>query len=349
MTEPVEQLPELREFERTWLTAVRRCATEEQCLDDRALMIELREKLPPGFVPSDVRSELFDGRQITALGLHALDDKAPELRDLERLFHHVKELLIKEPTKRVITSAECAEALGVDEKYAARLLGLSATLGSYWSQGSGHPQGCGYSSINIQEPAVLARWLRFRDLKSVVREHAKRIEEGRSSLKGRTWIGSNVTLTPVQDFYSFQGAEPAEVRVAANSAFIIMSMNPEDPMLVDVCREIKTVCSTFGITARRIDDVEHSGVITDRILSLIRASDLVIADLTGERPNVYYEIGYAQAYAKKPILYRRKGTPLHFDLMVHNAPEYTNATDLGAKLDRRLREVLGRSPRPAEP
>ena len=85
--------------------------------------------------------------------------------------------------------------------------------------------------------------------------------------------------------------------------------------------------------------------ITDVILENIEKAQYIIADLSGSRPNVYYEIGYAQALAKKPILIKKVGTKVHFDLYVHKATEYENMTDLETQLKDRLEKILGRSPK----
>jgi hypothetical protein len=136
-------------------------------------------------------------------------------------------------------------------------------------------------------------------------------------------------------------------RYVPNTAFIMMWMAKGKPELDDVCNTIKGVCSDFGIQAVRADDIEHQDKITDVVLQRIRESEFLIADVTGERPNVYYEIGYAHASGKRPILYRREGTALHFDLSVHNAPEYRNLTHLKELLTRRFEALLGH-PAPAK-
>jgi hypothetical protein len=131
----------------------------------------------------------------------------------------------------------------------------------------------------------------------------------------------------------------------SNTAFILMWMDPDRPELVDVHLGIKEVFAEFGINAVRADDIQHQDRITDLVLGKIAQSEFLFADLSGERPNVYYEVGYAHALGKRPILYRRKSTPLHFDLAVHNVPEYENVTQLRSLLRDRLAAMTGRDPK----
>jgi hypothetical protein len=45
---------------------------------------------------------------------------------------------------------------------------------------------------------------------------------------------------------------------------------------------------------------------------------------------------------KQEQLYRRANTSLHFDLSIHNVPEYKNVTQLRALLRQRLEAMTGR-------
>ncbi len=127
-----------------------------------------------------------------------------------------------------------------------------------------------------------------------------------------------------------------------DTAFIMMWMDPKRPELEDIYHTVKRCFEEFNILAERADDIEHEGLITEEILEKIKSSEFLFADLTGARPSVYYEVGFAHAIRKRVILYRKSGEQLHFDLAGYNCPEYENLSDLEKKLTRRLTHMTGR-------
>ena len=139
-----------------------------------------------------------------------------------------------------------------------------------------------------------------------------------------------------------QSPSPGGSGYRPNTAFIMMAIDDSKPELEDVKNGIKDVCEDFGIHAITADEIEHEDAITDRILEEIAAREFLIADLTHERPNVYYEIGYAHAQTRRVILFRKAGTPLHFDLAHRQCPEYDNTTDLKRRLRKRLESITNK-------
>ena len=151
-------------------------------------------------------------------------------------------------------------------------------------------------------------------------------------------------ILPRETDISSVRAKSANPSIIPNTAFIMMRIDKNRPELEDLKNTVKDTFRLFGIVAKRSDEIEHQGVITERILEEIRTSEFLFADLSGERPSVYYEVGYAHALERRPIRYRSAKTKLHFDLSVHNCPEYKNLTDLAAKLRKRLEALTNKEP-----
>jgi hypothetical protein len=127
-----------------------------------------------------------------------------------------------------------------------------------------------------------------------------------------------------------------EFEVQSGYAFVVMPMDKNDHQLIDVLEAIKAGARECSITAERIDDDERNERVTDRILEAIRKAEFVIVDLTNERPNVFFEAGYAHGLGKIPIYVAREGTHLHFDIKDYPVITFRNMKELRGGLAKRL-------------
>jgi nucleoside 2-deoxyribosyltransferase len=82
---------------------------------------------------------------------------------------------------------------------------------------------------------------------------------------------------------------------------------PFDETFSDVYKiGIRESCEAAGAYCERVDEQIFNERILDRIYNQIAKADLVIADMTGRNPNVFYEVGYAHALGKTTILLTSK-------------------------------------------
>jgi hypothetical protein len=133
-----------------------------------------------------------------------------------------------------------------------------------------------------------------------------------------------------------------EIEVQQNYAFVAMPIDKDDHQLVDVLEAIKAGAKECGITAERIDEDERNDPITDRMLEAIGKAEFVIVDLTRERPNVFFEAGYAHGLGKVPVYVAREGTSLQFDVKDYPVIFFKNMKELREGIARRLRAIVER-------
>jgi hypothetical protein len=122
-------------------------------------------------------------------------------------------------------------------------------------------------------------------------------------------------------------------------AFLAMPIDSDDHQLVDVLEAIKAAATDCGIIAERVDEVESNERITDRILESITKAEFVIVDLTKERPNVFFEAGFAHGSGKVPIYVARAGTTIHFDIKDYPIIMFRNMRELKDGITKRLRAL----------
>jgi nucleoside 2-deoxyribosyltransferase len=78
---------------------------------------------------------------------------------------------------------------------------------------------------------------------------------------------------------------------------------------------IEGACQTLGYQVDRADSINRPGFIVNQIYDLIADADVIIGEMTGANPNVFYEIGFAHALGKETILLATSRDDLNvFDL-----------------------------------
>ena len=96
-------------------------------------------------------------------------------------------------------------------------------------------------------------------------------------------------------------------KAAEKRVFVIM---PFESLFEDIWKGgIKMACDSEGFVSLRVDEISLSSWINEDIEEYIEKADVVIADITGNNPNVMFELGWALAKGKKPIIIRQYETP----------------------------------------
>lgn len=67
----------------------------------------------------------------------------------------------------------------------------------------------------------------------------------------------------------------------------------------------------------------------------------IVADLTGQRPNCYYEVGFAHALEKEVIHVIHEDHPIRFDIKDYNFIVYRNVAELERRLKERIFGTVG--------
>ncbi|CAN2041436.1 TIR domain-containing protein [Candidatus Magnetomoraceae bacterium gMMP-15] len=124
-----------------------------------------------------------------------------------------------------------------------------------------------------------------------------------------------------------------------SKAFVVMQFTDEyDTLYKEV---IKPTCEEYDFDCIRADDEYKSGLIIEDIVRLIEESSVIIADITPNNPNVFYEVGYAHGLSKPTILLSdKKREVLPFDISGFRTLFYDNTIGGKRLVEERLKKHL---------
>ncbi len=155
-------------------------------------------------------------------------------------------------------------------------------------------------------------------------------------------IGNNLMTLTVEGWEVHERLGGQRAMLA--QAFVAMSFNSDLRPLY--AQGIEPAVRSAGYEALRIDGREHDGRIDDRIIAEIRRSKFIVADFTGHRGGVYYEVGFAHGLGSRAIFTCRADDleHLHFDVRQYNTITWEDPTDVIKPLQNRMLAIFGAGP-----
>lgn len=130
-----------------------------------------------------------------------------------------------------------------------------------------------------------------------------------------------------------------DIKVKEKSAFVLMPFHPE----FDESYEwIKSFFIEHGYSCTRGDAVLAESNVLSHIISEMLSSEIVVANISGRNPNVFYELGIAHALGKKVVLVARSKKDITFDVSSSQIAIYKDKESLNLSLSRWLVSVLSK-------
>jgi hypothetical protein len=138
----------------------------------------------------------------------------------------------------------------------------------------------------------------------------------------------------------FQITEHENIEPALASA-----MMPFDAGFNAVYDAIRQAADAAGLRCRRADDIWENAAIIQDVVALIDRSRVVVCDVSGRNPNVFYEAGIAHTLGREVILITQSEHDIPFDLRHLRHVRYLNNGEglaaLSAALQARMQTILG--------
>jgi hypothetical protein len=130
--------------------------------------------------------------------------------------------------------------------------------------------------------------------------------------------------------------------------FVIMPFAPEYD---DIYEIVKGAGQMAGFQTERADETYAPDKVPERIQNFLETASVLVAEISENNPNVYYELGLAHASKKPVILICKKETQIPFDIHQWAHIPYEDPSKMGVKVAEVLmdqKKKLKLKPEPAK-
>ena len=138
-------------------------------------------------------------------------------------------------------------------------------------------------------------------------------------------------------FLASFGLTESDLRIDPKLVFVLTPFHHDHDATFEAIAE---VVRQAGLRCLRGDEELVPGDLLTHILRLLGSARLVIANIEGRNPNVFYELGLAHALDKTTIIVSRTAKDLPFDVRTRKLILYKDVSELQVYLQRELTRAL---------
>lgn len=140
-------------------------------------------------------------------------------------------------------------------------------------------------------------------------------------------INENISSNPFENnsFLIKNGLTKENIEIDKKEVFVLTSFMEEHR---ETYFTIKNTCNELGLNCSKSDENFIEGDILRHILKKIVQSRIIVANVDGRNPNVFYELGIAHALGKPTIIVAKNKNKIPFDLTTKNIIFYQNTEEL---------------------
>jgi hypothetical protein len=131
-------------------------------------------------------------------------------------------------------------------------------------------------------------------------------------LKNSRATGKQIsTIVDSSLFLQDIGIDTSKLKIKSNEVFVL---TPFSNKFDETYAFVRNIISDLGLQVSRGDEISTKSAILPHILTNILEARIIIANIDGRNPNVFYELGIAHAFDKTVILLASSIDSVPFDL-----------------------------------
>lgn len=186
--------------------------------------------------------------------------------------------------------------------------------------------------MNDKLTASMDRWQDVNHL--LISSQSEKLD---SDISGKVYLSK---------FLKANGINEKDIKTDPKLVFVLTPFNNRFSRAYEV---IQDVCMTVGLKCMRGDEDFLRSDILPHILKLICKAGIVIGNIEGRNPNVFYELGLAHAMDKKTLLISKTTENLPIDIKSKRIIVYPNHHTLRTSLKNELLKIAFENKNNSEP